>query len=111
MPEPADILAHAVSPDGRHLAVGTDCGEDYYGGGELQLWDTATGRLVNTLAGIPGGVSFISDRDLPGRLRWHPSGTRVGAVFDTNRVGLFDPFGTAPEPLADLDLTDGWGRG
>ncbi|MFI5910051.1 WD40 repeat domain-containing protein [Dactylosporangium sp. NPDC051541] len=106
-----EILAHAVSPDGRLLAVGTDPGDDYYTGGELRLWDTATGTLVNTLSGIPGGISFISDRELPGRLRWHPGGRLVGAVFDTNRVGLFDPFGSSSEPLDALDLTDGWGRG
>nr|BFE57157.1 hypothetical protein GCM10020063_016830 [Dactylosporangium thailandense] len=106
-----EILAHAVSPDGKHLAVGTDPGDDYDGGGELQLWDTATGTRVNVVRGIPGGISFISDREMPGRLRWHPAGARVGAVFDTNRVGLFDPFGASPDPVAALDLTDGWGRG
>ncbi|WP_433203568.1 WD40 repeat domain-containing protein [Dactylosporangium sp. CS-047395] len=106
-----EILAWALSPDGRHLAVGTDPGDDYYGGGELQVWELATGHRINVLRGIPGGISFISDREMPGRLRWHPAGKLVGAVFDTNRVGLFDPFGHSAHPLGALDLTDGWGRG
>ncbi|WP_433044061.1 WD40 repeat domain-containing protein [Dactylosporangium sp. CS-033363] len=106
-----EILAWALSPDGRYLAVGTDPGDDYYSGGELQIWEVATATRSNVLRGIPGGISFISDREMPGRLRWHPSGKYVGAVFDTNRVGLFNPFGRSPTPVGALDLTDGWGRG
>lgn len=102
-----EITAFALSPDARYLAVGSWCGDDYEHGGILQVWELATGRCVNKLDRIEGGVGW------PGHARniqWSPDGRRVALAFNTNGIGLWDPFGSSGEPIADAYVTDGGNR-
>lgn len=52
-----ELSAFALSPDGRHLAVGSWVGDDYDAGGFLQIWDIELGRCVNSIP-IRGGVGW-----------------------------------------------------
>ncbi|WP_101786702.1 WD40 repeat domain-containing protein [Nonomuraea indica] len=93
-----EVNGHALSPDGRYLAVGSWTGDDYDRGGVLQIFEVATGRCVHAIDGIMGGVGF------PGHarsLQWSADGTRIALEYNTNATGVWDPFGTAPEPIAD----------
>ncbi|MGX7672985.1 WD40 repeat domain-containing protein [Plantactinospora sp. DSM 117369] len=102
-----EIDAFALSPCGRYLAVGSWCGGDYERGGALQIWEVSTGRCVNVLDGIRGGVGWPG---YPTLLQWSAEGRRVAAAFDTNVVGAWDPFGDHVEPIGAADVTNGSGR-
>ncbi|RMI47853.1 hypothetical protein EBO15_00755 [Actinomadura harenae] len=105
-----EIESSAASPCGRYLATGSWVGDEYHRGGVLQIWETATGRCVNVLHGVPGGVGWP---DYDGAIQWSDDGTRVGLAYNTNQVGVFDPFavGTGTTyPLASADVTDGSSR-
>lgn len=93
-----EVNGHALSPDGRHLAVGSWTGDDYDRGGVLQIFEVATGRCVHAIDGIMGGVGFP---DYARSLQWSADGTRIALEYNTNATGVWDPFGTAREPIAD----------
>lgn len=101
------LVAFALSPDGKHLATGSFCGDDYDRGGVFQLWEVASGRCVNTLDPIPGGVGWP---DAAGCVQWSADGTRVGLAFNTNGVGAWDPFGDSAESQSQTYATDGLDR-
>lgn len=101
------VSAIALSHDGRYLATGSWCGDDYERGGVLQIWEVEAGRCVNVLDRIPGGVGWP---DYARQIQWSPDDTRVGAGFNTNVVGVFEPFGADIEPVSALDVTQGWSR-
>ncbi len=103
----AEITGHALSPDGRYLATGSGVGDDYYAGGVLQVWEVATGRCVNTLRGIDGGVGWD---DYRGTIQWSADSARLAMTFSTNRVGVWDPTGESSEPIAAIDVSDGNSR-
>ncbi|MDX3225905.1 hypothetical protein [Streptomyces sp. ME19-01-6] len=105
-----EIESSAVSPCGRYLATGSWVGDDYHRGGALQIWEVASGRCVNTLSRIDGGVGWPDYDDV---IQWSDDSTRVGLAYNTNQVGVFDPFGTATYntcPLASASVTDGASR-
>jgi WD40 repeat protein len=104
---PTEIHAFALSPCGRHLAVGSHCGDDYDRGGTLQIWEVSTGRCVNVLDGIRGGIGWPG---YPGLVQWSADGRRIAAAFATNVVGVWDPFGDSVEPIGAAAVTDGAGR-
>ncbi|MBT2227876.1 WD40 repeat domain-containing protein [Nonomuraea sp. NEAU-A123] len=91
------LNGHALSPDGRHLAVGSRPGDDYDRGGVLQLFEVATGRCVHAIDGIMGGIGFP---DYTRSLQWSADGRRIALEYNTNATGVWDPFGTAHEPIA-----------
>lgn len=94
--------SHALSPDGRYLAVGSCTGDDYERGGSIQIWEVATGRCVNMLDGVFGGQGWD---DYHNTLQWSADGRVLGSEFNTNMVGRWDPFGDrAHPPLADVGL-------
>ncbi|MFF5213149.1 BRCT domain-containing protein [Streptosporangium sp. NPDC000396] len=93
-----ELNGHALSPDGRHLAVGSRTGDDYDRGGVLQVFEVATGRCVHAIDGIMGGVGFP---DYTRSLQWSADGTRIALEYNTNATGVWDPFGIAHEPIAD----------
>ncbi|MFC4008157.1 hypothetical protein ACFOY2_13065 [Nonomuraea purpurea] len=104
---PAEINGFALSPCGRYLAIGSWCGDDYERGGALQVWELATARCVNVLDGIEGGVGW------PGYVRtiqWSADGQRIALAFNTNGVGLWDPFGEETESIGEAYVTDGSSR-
>ncbi|MFG2894523.1 BRCT domain-containing protein [Streptomyces sp. NPDC048248] len=81
-----EINDYALSPCGHYLATGTLSGNDY--GGTLQIWEMVTGRCVNAI-GIEGGIGR------PGyerSIQWSADSRRIGLAYNTNRVGVFDPF-------------------
>ncbi|TDD84884.1 hypothetical protein E1293_12190 [Actinomadura darangshiensis] len=98
------IVAHAMSPDGRYLATGSWVGDDYEAGGVLQIWEIATGRCVNTVRRIEGGIGW------PGYARtiqWSADASRIAMAHCTNMVGVWTFDG---EPLATVSVSDGNSR-
>ncbi|WP_020580184.1 WD40 repeat domain-containing protein [Actinopolymorpha alba] len=104
---PVEIDALALSPCGRYLAVGSWCGDDYERGGALQVWELATGRCVNVLDGIHGGIGWPN---YARTIQWSANGDRLAVAFNTNIVGLWNPFGEDVEPIGTADVTDGNSR-
>ncbi|MBO8191028.1 hypothetical protein ITI46_04850 [Streptomyces oryzae] len=104
-----EIESYALSPCGRYLATGSWVGDDYHRGGALQIWEVPTGRCVNVLDHIQGGVGWPGHDDV---IQWSADSTRVGLAYNTNEVGVFDPFGgaTYTRPLASASVTDGGNR-
>ncbi|NUW33391.1 hypothetical protein HTZ77_18430 [Nonomuraea sp. SMC257] len=94
----SELNGHALSPDGRHLAVGSRTGDDYDRGGVLQIFEVATGRCVHAIDGVMGGIGFDG---YARSIQWSADGTRIALEYDINATGVWDPFGTAREPLAD----------
>lgn len=94
-----------MSPDGKWLAIGSWIGEDYDRGGILQIWEVATGRLVNNLR-IRGGVGWPDYK----AMEWSPDSSEIALAFDTNGIGVWDPFGKTKEPRVHAYITDGWSR-
>ncbi|MEU9119942.1 hypothetical protein AB0C96_08770 [Streptomyces sp. NPDC048506] len=102
-----EIVGHALSPDGRYLATGSWVGDDYDEGGVLQIWEVATGRCVNTVPGIEGGIGWP---DYAGTIQWSADSTRLAMAYGTNRVGVWNPADDTPDPIATADVTDGNSR-
>ncbi|MER7079555.1 hypothetical protein SAMN02982929_03863 [Saccharopolyspora kobensis] len=97
------ISACALSSCGRYLATGS-WGEDP---GVLQIWEVATGRCVNALPSIEGGLGWP---DCERTIQWSADNARIAMSFCTNMVGAWDPFGDDSEPIASADVTNGGGR-
>ncbi|GAA2398383.1 hypothetical protein GCM10010191_01380 [Actinomadura vinacea] len=97
----ATFMDEALSPCGRWLATARwDMDDD---AGTLQIWEMATGRSVNGIDGIEDGPGW------PGyeTVRWSSDGTRVAVTFNTNVVGVWDPFGERLNPFGSADVTNG----
>lgn len=105
----SEPLASALSPCGRYLATGSWADDDYDAGGTLQIWELATGRCVNVLDRIDGGVGWP---DHERTIQWSADSRRVGLAYSTNVVGVFDPFSplTYGEPVAECSVTNGASR-
>ena len=88
-PHQNEIAAFALSQDGAYLATGAFCGDDYDEGGELAIWEVASGRVVNVIERVQGGVGWPGE---PCCVQWHRSGRRIGFSMDTNGVAWADPF-------------------
>lgn len=101
------IGSYALSPDGAYLAVGTWVGENYEEDGTVQIWEVATGRVVNLLQKNYGGIGWP---DYYHMLQWSPSGQYLGAGLSTNCVAKLNPFSTAAAPMAMACITNGWSR-
>ncbi|MBN6056615.1 WD40 repeat domain-containing protein [Nonomuraea sp. RK-328] len=103
----AEVPAHALSPCGRYLAVGSAVGEEFDDGGVLQIWEVATGRCVNVIDGIPGGVGWDTDRHM---IQWSADASRVAVVHSKSEVGVWeafgDPSGSEGEPIAQVSVSD-----
>ncbi|MEV0375583.1 BRCT domain-containing protein [Streptomyces sp. NPDC050636] len=88
----AEINDYALSPCGRYLATGTSLGDDHEAGGTLQIWEVATGRCVSVLRGIDGGIGWPGH---DGGIQWSADSRRIGLAYNTNWVGVFDPFSSS----------------
>lgn len=95
------ITAFALSPSGSHLAT-ADRGEGE--SGTVQVWEVATGRCVNVMRWIDGGVGWPDEAD---NLQWSADGQHLGMAFRTNAIGVWDPFGKSGDPRAEAQVTDG----
>lgn len=100
-------IDEGISPCGRWLATGSWTGEVYEDGGELQIWERETGRCVNTMTQIDGGVGWP---DYYGQIQWSPDGTELGVGFSTNAIGNYLPFASANYPMTYVSVTDGGNR-
>jgi hypothetical protein len=99
-----EIVAHAMSPDGRYLATGSWVGDDYDAGGVLQIWEVATGRCVNTVRRVEGGIGWPGYERM---IQWSADSSRIAMAHSTNRVGVWTFEG---ELLATIDVSDGNSR-
>ncbi|GHE14228.1 hypothetical protein [Streptomyces alanosinicus] len=98
------IIALALSPSGTHLATG-DWGDGE--SGTAQVWEVATGRCVNVLKWIDGGVGWDG---YARTMQWSSDGRHLGMAFRTNTIGVWDPFGDSSEPRAEAQVTNGASR-
>lgn len=104
----AEIVGHAMSPDGRYLATGSWCSDgDYDAGGVLQIWDIASGRCVNTISDVDGGVGWP---DYERTIQWSADGSRLAVAYATNSVGVWSPTQENGNPIATIDVSDGNSR-
>ncbi|MBO2454375.1 PD40 domain-containing protein [Actinomadura barringtoniae] len=99
-----EIVAHAISPDGRYLATGSWVGDDYDAGGVLQIWEVASGRCVNAVRYVAGGVGWPGYRHA---IQWSADSSRIAMAHRTNMVGVWSFEG---ELLATVDVSDGNSR-
>ncbi|MGP3968800.1 WD40 repeat domain-containing protein [Streptomyces sp. 6N223] len=102
-----EIVGHALSPDGRYLATGSWTGDDYEAGGVLQVWEVATGRCVNTVTDIDGGVGWP---DYARTIQWSADARRLAVAFCTNMVGVWSADADSSLPVATIDVSDGNSR-
>jgi hypothetical protein len=102
-----EIVGHAMSPDGRYLATGSWTGDDYEAGGVLQVWEVATGRCVNTLMDIDGGIGWPH---YARTIQWSADCRRLAVAHCTNMVGVWDLDADSSRPLATIDVSNGNSR-
>lgn len=102
-----EVIEIAVDRSGSYIATGSWLGDEYHAGGALQIWDARTGRVVNRLAPVAGGVGWP---DYPRCIQWSPSGAELGVAHNTNSVGCFAPFAEAGISRVEAATTDGWSR-
>ncbi|MEV0352343.1 BRCT domain-containing protein [Nonomuraea sp. NPDC050680] len=99
-----DFHDYALSPCGRYLATARGVwADEYYDDGPLQVWELATGRLVNGFD-LQYGAGWPGYRDT---VQWAADGSRVASAYCTNNVGVWDPFGARLNPFGSADVTDG----
>ncbi|MEV4012577.1 WD40 repeat domain-containing protein [Nonomuraea angiospora] len=97
-----EITAQALSPSGRYLAVGDFGGDDYDRGATLQIWEVTTGRCVNVIDWIEGGIGWPGYGEV---LQWSADDSRLAMAYRSNNVGVWDPFGEENEPIGTARLT------
>ncbi len=104
-PHQNQLAAWAMSHDGRYFATGAWVGDDYDAGGDVAIWEVATGDCVNVREYIDGGVGWPDER---GCIQWSPNDKRVGLSFATNGVGWFEPFEFGGDVPNYAFVTEGW---
>ncbi|MEO3867482.1 WD40 repeat domain-containing protein [Nonomuraea sp. B12E4] len=97
-----ELTAQALSPAGRYLAVGDFGGDDYERGATLQIWEVTTGRCVNVIDWIVGGIGWPGYGEV---IQWSADESRLAVVYRSNNVGVWDPFGEDNEPVGTARLT------
>ncbi|MET7331777.1 WD40 repeat domain-containing protein [Nonomuraea sp. NPDC005650] len=97
-----EITAQALSPSGRYLAVGDFGGDDYERGATLQIWEVTTGRCVNVIDWIEGGIGWPGYGEV---IQWSADESRLAVAYRSNNVGVWDPFGENNDPVGTARLT------
>ncbi|MFC5829328.1 WD40 repeat domain-containing protein [Nonomuraea insulae] len=97
-----EITAQALSPSGRYLAVGDFGGDDYDRGATLQIWEVTTGRCVNVIDWIVGGIGWPGYGEV---IQWSADESRIALAYRSNNVGVWDPFGEDNKPVGTARLT------
>jgi WD40 repeat protein len=88
-PHKQKINSFALSNNGKYLATGDDC-ENYKEGGTLAIWEVATGRLLNKIERVTGGVGWSGDYQ--GCIQWSPNDDIICIAYNTNGLAIVDPF-------------------
>jgi WD40 repeat protein len=102
-----DMVAFGASPDGRFFATGSWVGDDYDAGGELMIWDTETGRCINKMHSVEGGIGWP---DYSGCIKWSPDGSKFALSINTNGLAEINPFTDDYIENETFYETDGWSR-
>ncbi|MEV0390328.1 hypothetical protein [Nonomuraea sp. NPDC050643] len=97
-----EITAQRLSPSGRYLAVGDFGGDDYERGATLQIWEVTTGRCVNVIDWIEGGIGWPGYGEV---IQWSADESRIALAYRSNNVGVWDPFGVRNAPIGTARLT------
>jgi WD40 repeat protein len=91
-----ELFAVAVSPDGRFVVTGGWTGFEWEKANSLYVFETATGRLVRRIGGLPQVIN---------RLAWSPDGRYVATgLAGANGIRVFET-GDWHEIFADTDYT------
>lgn len=98
----AGISGLGVDAERRLLAVGGDC-HACPQGSTLSVWDLDVVRIVASIDGIAGPVGWSGHSRT---VQW--SGAEVVLSYDTDPVGVFDPFAAGSGSRHEWYLTDGW---
>lgn len=96
----------ALSPSGRYLAIASERAffASDFRGGEVRIWELATGRVV-AVHGFDDGVGGWRE---PACLQWSPSEQWLGLIFNQVSIGVQRPF--SPGRLSYIvDVTRRWG--
>jgi len=100
------ITCMGMSPCGRYLATGSESPyADYDAGGDMAIWELASGRVVSAITDVEGGVGWSENA---GCIEWFADRDMIGAVFGTNAVGTFAPFDNRGGLLMTAAVTNGW---
>jgi hypothetical protein len=100
----AEMVSHAMSPCGRYLATGS---WDYNAAGDLQIWDVVSGRCVNTIPDVDGGVGWP---DYERMIQWSADGSRLAVAYHANCVGVWSPAQEDVSPVASIRVSGGNSR-
>jgi WD repeat-containing protein 61 len=80
------IMSVAVSPNGFHLACGSETGDVY-------MFDVSTGRLVATIAGIYRIAFLITGHTMAVRsIAFSPDSQTLLTGSDDKRINLYDVY-------------------
>ncbi|MCH2043803.1 MAG: hypothetical protein MK212_06640 [Saprospiraceae bacterium] len=96
------INSSEVSPNGQWLATSNWLGGEYSRGGVLQIWEMKTGRIVNQIR-VQGGIGWNMDVHA---ISWNHNSKDVALCYNTDHVGIWDPFGKSNEPAIYIDVTN-----
>ncbi|AFE04294.1 hypothetical protein COCOR_01799 [Corallococcus coralloides DSM 2259] len=94
----------ALSPDGRHLAIASNRLDESHGG-DVRIWELATGRVVDT---VGFETTLVGSTREPSCLQWSPSGAWLGVILDQVVIGVMRAFAGAL-PSFTADVTRRWG--
>ncbi|MEV1243056.1 hypothetical protein [Nonomuraea sp. NPDC049750] len=77
-------------------------GDDYDRGATLQIWEVTTGRCVNVIDWIEGGIGWPGYGEV---IQWSADESRLALAYRSSNVGVWDPFGGETEPIGTARLT------
>ncbi len=103
----SNMVGFSISPDGKHFATISWLQEgDWDGFGDMVVWETETGKLINTTSG-EGGFGWMDNENL---VKWSHNGKKIVAAHHTNAVAVFEPFTPNFDELCSEYVTDGMSR-
>ncbi|KAL3939753.1 MAG: hypothetical protein SGBAC_005579 [Bacillariaceae sp.] len=102
------IGSFAISPCKGYIAVATECGGNYEGGGAIEILEISTGRVVNHgFGGFEGGIGWGGHARM---LQWIPEDGSKGILafcYHTNGFGYCYPADDITYPETEIFPLDG----
>ena len=102
----SEMVAFGLSPDGKYFATGSWVSDDYEAGGDLMVWEVASGRCIRT-HNVDGGLGWPDYADC---IQWSADGSLLGISENTNAVGVYQAFSPDFKNIAYAGVTDGYSR-